>query len=145
LIFWWPVVQPWPSQSQWPRWAMVPYLLVADLQNTALSAILVFSDRVLYPSYAAIPRLFGFSAQEDQAAAGAIMWVVGSLAFIVPAIVIAVQCLSKKSSQMESISARKRGPSSLDAFLMVSQRIPILSCFVQRKWSGKTIEVISFV
>jgi len=144
IIFWWPVVQPWPSRAQWPRWAMVPYLLVADLQNTALSAILVFSDRVLYPSYAAIPRLFGFSAQEDQAAAGAIMWVVGSLAFIVPAIVIAVQCLSKKSSQMESISARKRGPSSLDAFLMVSQRIPILSCFVQRKWNGRAIEAISF-
>src|SRR5271166_3327561 len=44
IIFWWPVVQPWPSRAQWPRWAMVPYLLVADLQNTALSAILVFSD-----------------------------------------------------------------------------------------------------
>ena len=51
LIFWWPVVQPWPSRARWPRWAMVPYLLIADLQNTALSAILVFSDRVLYPSY----------------------------------------------------------------------------------------------
>src|SRR5208283_1190950 len=145
IIFWWPVVQPWPSRAQWPRWAMVPYLLVADLQNTALSAILVFSDRVLYPSYAAIPRLFGFSAQEDQAAAGAIMWVVGSLAFIVPAIVIAVQCLSKKSLPAESISARKRGPSSLDTLLTAPQRIPLLSRFVQKKWSGKTIEVISFV
>src|SRR5271165_1752490 len=145
IIFWWPVVQPWPSRAQWPRWAMVPYLLVADLQNTALSAILVFSDRVLYPSYAAIPRLFGFSAQEDQAAAGAIMWVVGSLAFILPAIVIAVQCLSRKSSQMESISARKRGPSSLDTLLTAPQRIPLLSRFVRRKWSGKTIQVTSFV
>jgi hypothetical protein len=145
IIFWWPVVQPWPSRAQWPRWAMVPYLLVADLQNTALSAILVFSDRVLYPSYAAIPRLFGFSAQEDQVAAGSIMWVIGSLAFIVPAIVIAVQCLSRKSSQAESISARKREPSSLDSLLMVPQRIPLLSRFVQRKWSGKTIEAVSFL
>ena len=145
IIFWWPVVQPWPSRAQWPRWAMVPYLLVADLQNTALSAILVFSDRVLYPSYAAIPRLFGFSAQEDQVAAGAIMWVVGSLAFIVPAIVIAVQCLSRKSSQTESISARKREPSSPDALLLVPQRIPFLSSFVQRKWRSKAIEAAFFV
>ena len=52
IIFWWPVVQPWPSRAQWPRWAMVPYLLIADLQNTALSAVLVFSDKILYPSYA---------------------------------------------------------------------------------------------
>jgi len=97
LIFWWPVVLPWPSRGQWPRWAMVPYLLLADLQNTAISAILTFSDRVLYPTYASAPRLFGLSALEDQVAAGAFMWVAGSLAFVLPAIVIAVQCLSARS------------------------------------------------
>ena len=95
IIFWWPVVQPWPSRARWPRWAMVPYLLIADLQNTALSAVLVFSDKILYPSYGAAPSLFGFTPQEDQAAAGAIMWVVGSLAFVVPAALIAIQCLTR--------------------------------------------------
>src|SRR5215471_6307124 len=62
---------------------MIPYLLIADLQNTALSAILAFSDRVLYRCYSAMPRLFGFSPLEDQVAAGATMWVGGSLAFVV--------------------------------------------------------------
>jgi cytochrome c oxidase assembly factor CtaG len=104
LIFWWPVVMPWPSQSQWPRWAMVPYLLLADLQNTALSAVLAFSDRVLYPSYADAPRLFRLSALEDQVAAGAFMWVAGSLAFILPAIVLAVRCLST-SADHRALSA----------------------------------------
>jgi putative membrane protein len=99
LIFWWPVVLPWPSRGQWPRWAMVPYLLLADLQNTALSAILTFSDRVIYPSYGKAPRLFQLSALEDQVAAGAFMWVAGSLAFILPAIVLAVQSLSMGSTQ----------------------------------------------
>jgi cytochrome c oxidase assembly factor CtaG len=99
LMFWWPVVQPWPSRGQWPRWAIIPYLLVADLQNTALSAMLAFSDRVLYSSYSAAPRLFGFSPLEDQVAAGAIMWVAGSVAFIVPAVAITIRCLSKRSSR----------------------------------------------
>jgi putative membrane protein len=99
LIFWWPVVLPWPSRAQWPRWAMVPYLLVADLQNTALSAILAFSDRVLYPSYARAPRLFALSALEDQVAAGSLMWVAGSLAFILPAVVLAVRCSSTRSTR----------------------------------------------
>lgn len=99
LIFWWPVVLPWPSRGQWPRWAMVPYLLLADLQNTALSAILAFSDRVLYPSYSEAPRIFRLSALEDQVAAGAFMWVAGSLAFVLPAIVLAVQCLSPGSTR----------------------------------------------
>src|SRR5271166_169743 len=121
IIFWWPVVQPWPSRAQWPRWAMVPYLLVADLQNTALSAILVFSDRVLYPSYSVVPRLFGFSALEDQVAAGAIMWVVGSLAFVVPAVIIAVQCLSKKSARPEIAVARKHDKSFDEALPTFSE------------------------
>jgi hypothetical protein len=29
---------------------------MADLQNTALSAFLIFSERILYPSHAAVPR-----------------------------------------------------------------------------------------
>lgn len=99
LMFWWPVVLPWPSRGQWPRWAMVPYLLVADLQNTALSAILAFSDRVLYRPYAEAPRLFGMSALQDQVAAGAFMWVAGSVAFIIPAIGVAVQCLSTRPTR----------------------------------------------
>ena len=76
---------------------MVPYLLLADLQNTVLSAVLAFSDRVLYPSYARAPRLFGLSALEDQIAAGAFMWVAGSIVFIVPAIALTIQCLSLNS------------------------------------------------
>jgi len=142
LIFWWPVVQPWPSKAQWPRWAMVPYLLIADLQNTALSAILVFSDRVLYPSYSATPRLFGFSALEDQIAAGAIMWVIGSLAFIVPAIIMAVQCLSKRPSQEAISTARRREPSSFDS---LPERIPFLARSLPARWRGDRIEAISFL
>jgi cytochrome c oxidase assembly factor CtaG len=144
LIFWWPVVQPWPSKTQWPRWAMVPYLLVADLQNTALSAVLVFSDRVLYPSYSAIPRLFGFSAQEDQVAAGAIMWVVGSLAFVVPAIIIAVECLSRKPSQ-EALSPRRRETSFPTLFPARSEGIPFLARSLPPRWKGERLEVASFV
>jgi cytochrome c oxidase assembly factor CtaG len=84
LLFWWPVVQPWPSRPHWSGWAMILYLLAADLVNTAVSAVLCFAERVLYPTYAAAPELWGISALADQAVAGAIMWVAGSLAFLLP-------------------------------------------------------------
>jgi cytochrome c oxidase assembly factor CtaG len=84
LLFWWPVIQPWPSRPVWPRWAMIPYIALADVQNTALAAILTFADRVVYPTYATVPRVWGISALEDQAAAGVIMWVPGSIAFLLP-------------------------------------------------------------
>ena len=61
---------------------MIPYLLLADLQNTALAAFLSFYDRVLYPTYESAPRLWNISSLRDQAAAGAIMWVPGCLIFL---------------------------------------------------------------
>ncbi len=145
LVFWWPVIQPWPSRARWPRWAVVPYLLVADLENTALAAILVFSDRLLYPSYAAVPRLFGFSALHDQAAAGAVMWVMGSLAFVLPAIAIAVQCLQSDRGLQQATAARQRQPSSLDSLLAMSQRLPFAGRFLRRRLSARRVEAISFL
>ena len=91
MLFWWPVIDVWPSHARWPRWAMIPYLVAADVVNTALSAYLSFSDHVLYPTYQIVPRIWGISALDDQAAAGAIMWVPGSIAFLLPAVVLAVQ------------------------------------------------------
>ena len=101
LLFWWPVIQPWPSRARWPQWSMPIYLLLADFVNSALSAFLTFSDRVLYPSYVAVPRLWGIGAQTDQAAAGVSMWVIGSFAFLIPAVFITAKLLSPSGPQPE--------------------------------------------
>jgi cytochrome c oxidase assembly factor CtaG/ferredoxin len=93
LLFWYPVVRPYPSRPRWSPWLLLPYLLLADLQNTVLSALLTFSNRVLYSYYAEVPRLGGLSALEDQAAAGVIMWVPGSLVFLLPLFAIGVGIL----------------------------------------------------
>jgi cytochrome c oxidase assembly factor CtaG/polyferredoxin len=99
LLFWWPVIQVWPSHSRWPRGAMIPYLIAADLVNTALSAFLSFSDHVVYPSYLWAPRLFGITALDDQATAGAIMWVPGSLAFLLPAVILTFRAFTPAPSR----------------------------------------------
>jgi cytochrome c oxidase assembly factor CtaG len=97
LLFWWHLVLPWPGRAVWPRWSMIPYLILADLQNTGLAAFLTFYDRVLYPTYENAPRLWGSNPLNDQVIAGTIMWVPGSIIFLVPAAIIAVQFLSPKS------------------------------------------------
>jgi cytochrome c oxidase assembly factor CtaG/ferredoxin len=96
LLFWWPIIQPYPWVARTQRWLMVPYLFLADIQNTALSAFLIFCERALYPTYAAVPRITSLNALEDQAAAGAIMWVAGSVFFLVPVGLITMQLLSTR-------------------------------------------------
>ena len=96
LLFWWVVLTPWPAKKRWPRWAMIPYLLSADVVNTVLSATLTFAGRVLYASYADAPRVCDLTALRDQVAAGAEMWVLNSTVMLIPAIVIALKEMSPR-------------------------------------------------
>ena len=143
LIFWWPVIQPWPSHSDGPRWIVVPYLLIGDLQNTVLSAIFVFSDRVLYPSYATAPRLFGLSALADQVAAGAIMWVMGSTVFLIPAIIIAVQCLSGRESLPSAVTRLETQP--FDAVFAWGRRLSFAPRMLRNRLRTSTAEAVTFI
>ena len=64
LLFWWPVVQPWPSLERWPRWHIPLYLFLATLPCDALSAFLAFCNRVVYAHYQTARPLFDFSPLE---------------------------------------------------------------------------------
>src|SRR5437870_10694254 len=97
---------------------MIPYLLLADILNTALAAALIFSERLLYPTYMAVPRLWGISPLDDQAAAGAIMWVPGALAYLVPVGVLVIGLLDAPRAQ----GARTVPPSSV---LLADHTTPI--------------------
>jgi cytochrome c oxidase assembly factor CtaG len=103
VLFWLPVIEPWPFRRRRSSWFVVPYLLLADLANTGLSAFLCFAGRLIYPSYDQTPRLFGFSPINDQIAAGALMWVFGSIIFVVPAAWEIVVILSSPA-----VSSRRR-------------------------------------
>jgi cytochrome c oxidase assembly factor CtaG/ferredoxin len=138
-LFWAPVL----ASARRPRWALIPCLLLADLQNTALSAWLVFSDHVVYPSYAAGPRLFGFAALDDQVTAGVIMWVPGSLVFLAPVLVLCVRWLSPPGvpsarPRPAAVRARSVGPFDL-------LRVPLVGRFLQSRRGRRSLQAVCFV
>jgi putative membrane protein len=102
LLFWWPVVQPWPSAPKWPRWSVPLYLFAATLPCDGLSAFLAFSDRVVYPAYLAAPRHFGLSALQDQECAGALMWLCVTIAYVIPAAIVTTGLLSDRTEDLET-------------------------------------------
>ena len=112
LVFWYPIVRPYPARPRWSPWLLLPCLFLADLSNTALAALLTFSDRLLYPYYAEVPRLAGLSPLDDQSAAGVVMWVPGSVAFLVPLFGIGVQLLSGRGASVRSQGPEVGGPRS---------------------------------
>jgi cytochrome c oxidase assembly factor CtaG len=78
-------------------------LLSADFVNTALSGFLAFCGRPLYPYYAAQPNVFGVSLVGDQQLGAVVMWVVGSLVFVVPAMAITVKMLGRGGSRIAPV------------------------------------------
>jgi cytochrome c oxidase assembly factor CtaG len=94
LLFWWPVVQPFPSVSRWPKWSIPLYLFFATLPCDALSAFLAFCDRVVYRTYLLEHRHLNISPLQDQEWAGMLMWVSITFIYMLPAVVITVRVLS---------------------------------------------------
>jgi putative membrane protein len=100
LLFWWPVVQPWPSTARWPRWSVPLYLFAATLPCDALSGFLAFCDRVVYVSYISAPRLLDIPPLEDQQLAASLMWIWVTIILLVPAVIVTMQILSPQNSRL---------------------------------------------
>jgi cytochrome c oxidase assembly factor CtaG/ferredoxin len=143
LLFWWPVVQVWPSRPIGPRWAIVPYLVLADLVNTGLSAWLVFSSHVVYRTYELAPRLGGLSALDDQATAGAIMWVPGSIAYLLPALVVAMQALggARPIARRAPVAILPR-PSRKPPWDLL--RVPVIGAIVRHPYFRRAAQGVMF-
>ncbi len=91
LLFWWVILQPWPTGTRHNGWMILVYLLSADIVNSALSAFLAFCNRPVYQYYVLQPNPFHISALSDQIAGGVIMWVLNSTVFLVPAMLLTVR------------------------------------------------------
>jgi putative membrane protein len=91
LLFWWVILQPWPTRSRYPGWMVLVYLLSADIVNSALSAFFAFCDRPIYQFYFSHPNPFHISALSDQVTGGVIMWVLNSTVFLVPAMLLTMR------------------------------------------------------
>ena len=95
ILFWWPLVRPWPTSTHTMGWYALPYLIMADIVNTALSAFLAFCGLPVYGYYLWEPNPFHISPLSDQMLGAVIMWVVGSLVFLIPAVIVTVHLVQR--------------------------------------------------
>ena len=95
LLFWWPVIRPWPAIAGWRPWSTPVYLFLATLPCDALSAFLCLCNRVVYPHYSPLTAL------KDQECAGALMWVWVTFAYLFPAAALTFRLLSPERRPVE--------------------------------------------
>jgi putative membrane protein len=91
LLFWWYIFRPWPAKQRPDDWGMLVYLALGDVVMTMLSAFLAFCERPVYSYYVQHPNPFQISVLDDQVLGAVVMWVLGSFAYLVPAVVITIR------------------------------------------------------
>lgn len=99
LLFWWYIFRPWPAKQRPDDWGMLVYLALGDVVMTLLSAFLAFCDRPVYSYYVTHPNPFHIPVLEDQVLGAVLMWVLGSFAYLVPAMVITLRLAGTSDSR----------------------------------------------
>ena len=151
LLFWFVVIEPWPTKSRHSRWIVLPYLLSADVINTGFAAFLCFCGRLIYPSYAAAPRVFAISPLNDQAAAGAFMWVIGSIIFLIPVVAVTLNMLSSPAKYVTVTVANvprqatkvPQRPVANPPFDLL--RIPIVGAFLRSRYGRQSLQAATLL
>jgi putative membrane protein len=79
VIMWWPVLSPVPELPRASYPTQLIYLFALGLPMSLAGALITLSEGVLYPFYAAAPRVWGLTPVADQQLGGLLMWVVGTM------------------------------------------------------------------
>jgi putative membrane protein len=80
VVMWWPVLSPVPELPRLPYAGQMLYLFILGIPMSVTGALITLSDTVLYPFYAAAPRVWaGVPPLADQQIGGLLMWVPGGL------------------------------------------------------------------
>jgi putative membrane protein len=74
---WWPVIAPLPEMPSLSYPGRMVYVFLQSVVPTVPASFLTFGHHVIYPFYAAAPRIWGISALTDQLIAGLIMKLAG--------------------------------------------------------------------
>ena len=84
VLLWWPVLSPSRALPRAPYPVQLLYLFVVGLPMVVVSIFITMADGVLYPYYAAAPRVWpALTAHADQHLGGLIMWIPGGMIFLI--------------------------------------------------------------
>jgi len=115
VMMWWSVVNPVRELQRIPTGPLLMmYVFAFGIPTTVVSAFIAVSDQVLYPWYAAAPRITALSPLEDQRLGGLIMWIPGMLIFWIAISVVFFRWTREeyrgwKAAEPEALAGESRG------------------------------------
>ena len=81
VMLWWPILSPLPELPRLPYPMQMLYLFLTTIPMSIVAVYITYGGTLLYPAYAAAPRIIRLSPLDDQLLGGLIMWIPGGLVF----------------------------------------------------------------
>ncbi|MCP5093927.1 MAG: cytochrome c oxidase assembly protein [Chloroflexi bacterium] len=95
MLFWWNITGAGPRiHKQFGLIARIVLVLAAVPPNMGLGVILAFVGQPVYSYYLSVPRLWGIDILTDQQIGGLIMWIPGSMMYLIAALILISRLLS---------------------------------------------------
>jgi len=79
VMFWWPILSPMPELPRLSYPMQMLYLFLTSIPMSIIAVCIIYGGTLLYPAYAAAPRIAGLGPLDDQLLGGLIMWIPGGL------------------------------------------------------------------
>ena len=109
MLFWWRITEAGPRVHQKLSLLGRVALAIAGVPpNMVLGVFLAFASEPLYSFYVEMPRITGLSALEDQSLSGIIMWIPGSMMYIIAALVMLFTWMKDEERKVQVEQARSR-------------------------------------
>jgi putative membrane protein len=83
VITWWPILSPLPELPRLSYPLQMLYVFFQTVPGALVGSLITLANEVLYPVYAAAPRVSPLSPMSDQQLGGLIMWIGSSTYFFI--------------------------------------------------------------
>ena len=123
LFFWWTIFG--ARHGALGHGVAVFYLFATALQTGALGALLTFAPTLWYPEYGATSLLWGLTPLDDQQLGGLIMWIPGSIPYVIAGLAL----FSRWLGESEARAVRHFGtPAGARTVAIVIAGVLVSSC-----------------
>lgn len=97
MAYWWHVTGAGPRiHKQFGLLGRIVFVLAAIPPNMLTGVVLAFAESPIYSYYLDVPRIWNISVMTDQRISGVVMWIPGSMMYIIAALVLISQLLSRE-------------------------------------------------
>lgn len=97
MLYWWHITGAGPRiHKQFSLLGRIAFVILAIPPNMLTGIIIAFSPTPIYTYYLGVPRIWNIDIMSDQIWSGVIMWVPGSMMYIIAALVLIAQLLGEE-------------------------------------------------